>query len=200
MKINLVQQRRKENSLVKNEPVNSLEKFSFLTEFSSYSNNTTTKMLGLGLQLTCKITTKGKVRMCNSNFYKALGYIHKEVIKQSFTNTFHPEMPKVILEVVQGELQKGTDSLAIIKQIDKEGNTIWVNSHFSPDTSNRFAIACSVKSNPTSLKAISKIEKIYRTIFLLENHSGYAIAKKYFDGLIEVEYGNYEGFIIDVFQ
>jgi len=199
MKLNLTDQ-SKERVFVEKKSVNPYGIFSFLTEYKSYINNNVTKTLPLGLQLTSKITTKGKVRMCNSEFYKSLGYIHKEVIRQDFSKIIHPEMPKVIMEVVQNDLKNGEDSLAIVKQIDKEGNTIWVNSLFSPNDSTNLTIACFVKSNPTSLNAISKIEKIYRTIFLLENYSGYDIAKKYFEGLIELEYGNYEGFIIDAFQ
>ncbi len=174
--------------------------FSFLTNFNSALINSPNAVLNPSLQLISRITTKGKIKFCNADFCTATKTKANKIQNTPISQVFHPEMPKVILDVIKESLENNTDALAIIKHIDSEGKTIWLNSHFTPNTSNKLNIACYIKSNPSSKSAINKVEKIYNTIFLLENHVSYAIAKKYFEGLLEMEYGNYEGFIISTFQ
>jgi len=175
--------------------------FSFLTNFNSALINSPTITINPSLQLISRITTKGKIKFCNADFCTATKANTSEIQNTQISNTFHPEMPKVILDVIKKNLDLNIDALAVIKHIDSTGNTIWLNSHFSPNvSSNKLNIACYIKSNPSSKSAINKVEKIYNTIFLLENHVSYDIAKKYFEGLLEMEYGNYEGFIISLFQ
>lgn len=185
---------------LKKEDDNKYDLFTFLTNFKGFSLRSKTIFLDPSLQLTGKLTTKGKFKVCNTNFYKAINCSHSDVKEQSINTIFHPEMPKVILDVVKSELQKGNKALAIIKEIDNDGHTVWVNSQFTRNTSGKLNIACQYKGVPTSKKTIEKINRIYKTLFLLENHSGYEIAKKYFNGMLEMEYGNYEGFLIDAFQ
>ncbi|HIE45578.1 MAG TPA: hypothetical protein EYG80_00145 [Flavobacteriaceae bacterium] len=193
--------KKAENQIVtKNKVLKSLELFSFLTDYESALLNSKTTYLSPSLQLNSRITTKGKIKFCNTDFCKAINVNSKEIQNKKITSTFHPEMPKVILNYVKENLLENKDALAIVKHIDSNGETIWLNSHFSPNTSNKLNIACSIKSNASSKISVEKIEKIYNTIFLLENHVSYDIANKYFEGLLEMEYGNYEGFLIDAFQ
>ncbi len=174
--------------------------FSFLTDFNSKSINSKTKNLNNSFELVSRITTKGKIKFCNTDFCKATNETSKKLQNKKITSIFHPEMPKTILNKVKNELTQNTFSLAVIKGIDKDGNSIWLNTHFSANTSNKLNIACNLKAKPSSKETINKIEAIYNTIFLLENHVSQDIATKYFDGLLEMEYGNYEGFLINAFQ
>ena len=178
------------------------EIFSFLTDYNINDIDLTksTKSLDNSLQLVSRITTNGKIKFCNTDFCKATNYSSKELQNKKLTSIFHPEMPKTILDVIKNSLNKNNETYAVIKQIDSEGNTIWLNSHFIPNTTSKLNIACQIKSQPSSQKAIEKIEKIYNTVYLLENHVNHEIAKKYFEGLLEMEYADYEGFIIDAFQ
>jgi len=174
--------------------------FSFLTDYKSTIINSSTSILQPSLQLKSRISTKGKIKFCNSDFCHATKTNSNTILDKHITSVFHPEMPKVILNIVKEKLENKEEALAIIKQIDSSGKTIWLNSQFSPNSTNKLNIACHLKSNPSSKSTINKIDKIYNTIFLLENHVSYSIAKKYFEGLLEMEYGNYEGFIINAFQ
>ena len=187
----------KQNQISKEQNSNT---FSFLTDFNASLINSKTNFLDFSLQLKSRITTKGKIKFCNTDFCDATKTNPKQIQNTKLTNLFHPEMPKVILEYVSNNLETGVDAFAIIKHIDNNGKTIWLNSHFSPNQSNNFNIAFTINANPTSQETIKKIEHIYNTIFLLENHVSYEIAKKYFEGLLEMEYGNYEGFMINAFQ
>ncbi|HIP37209.1 MAG TPA: PAS domain S-box protein, partial [Crocinitomix sp.] len=166
-----------ENKIVtKSKVLKSVELFSFLTDYKSTLLNSKTTYLNPSLQLTSRITTKGKIKFCNTDFCKVVNLNSKEVQNKKITSTFHPEMPKVILNYVKASLLKNEDALAIVKHIDSNGEMFWLNSHFSPNTSNKLNIACSIKSNASSKISVEKIEKIYNTIFLLENHVSYDIA------------------------
>ena len=186
--------------IVKKKSVAKDSRFSFLTDFTSTTTHSKTLILTPNLQLVSRITTKGKIKFCNTDFVKVIKTSSKIIQNKKITNYFHPEMPKVILNIIKNRLDNNKHALGIIKQKDIDGNIIWLNSLFSTNTSNNLNIACQIKSNPSSEETINKIEKIYNTIHLLENHVSYDIAQKYFDGLLEMEYGNYEGFLINAFQ
>ena len=196
----LTSQKTAVNIVTKKQVNESKELFSFLTDFESKANTKKTVHLDSSLQLKSRITTKGKIKFCNSDFCTATNYSSKNIQNKAITSVFHPEMPKVIMNVIKNNLENKTNALAVIKQIDSDGNTIWVNTLFNPNTTSKLNIACHIKSNPSSKKTIKKIDKIYNTLFLLEHHVSHEIAEKYFEGLLEMEYGNYEGLLIDLFQ
>lgn len=194
-----------QNQVSKNHVLNKKQpsfqgKYAFLTNFKSARIDSKRNNLDFSLHLKGRITTKGKIKFCNADFCTVTKIKAKEIQNKELTATFHPEMPKVILDIVKNKLEKNQDALVILKQIDSTGKTIWLNTHLRPDNSAKLNIACHLSANATSDKTIQIIEKIYDTVFLLENHVSYDIAKKYFDGLLEMEYGNYDGFIINAVQ
>ncbi len=188
-------------NVTKNKKVIDNEIFSFLTNYKSFTTNSPTRLLHPSLQLISRITTKGKIKFCNTDFCIATKKSANELKNSELNSIFHSEMPKTILEIVKAQLKKDNEGIAILKSKDIEGNTIWLNALFIPNTSSKnYTVTFTTKLNPCSKKTINKIEKIYNTIYLLETHVNKNIAKKYFDGLLEMEYGDYDGFIINAFQ
>ena len=190
----------KNKKVLKRESEKPLDLFSFLTNYKPATLNNKTATLPTHLLLNSRITSKGNIKFCNTDFCTAHQTQSAEIQNKPLASIFHPEMPKTILNYIKTNLQSNTESIAILKQIDNNGKTIWLNSLISPNTTNKLNIACQIKATPSSQKTIEKIQKIYNTIFLLENHDSPDIANKYFEGLLEMEYGNYEGLMIELFQ
>lgn len=174
--------------------------FSFLTDYNAAIVNSSLKILDPSLQLVCRVSTKGKIKFSNKHFSEATSFSSKELVNAKISSIFHYEMPKVVLEKIMSNLENNIESVAVLKCIDKKGETIWLNACFTPNDSRKLNMACSMKLNPSSKATIKKINHIYETIFLLENHVNNDVAEKYFKGLLEMEYGNYEGFMINAFQ
>lgn len=194
-------QNTKTKLLVKNKELTQHTPFSFLTDYKqTLINNDTVVCLQSNLVLSSRITTKGKIKFCNTDFCSAVQSTSKKIQNEYISSFYHPEMPKVIFEHIKESLEKNNNAIGIIKQIDKNGNTNWLNTYFLSNLSGKLNIACNIKATPSSTKTIERIAKIYNTVFLLENNVSYDIAKKYFEGLLEMEYGNYEGFIISIFE
>jgi transcriptional regulator with PAS, ATPase and Fis domain len=193
-----------ENNLLKSNLINPEEyyAFSFLKDYDTKSTKTETvnKTLDLNSEIVSRVTTKGKVKFCNTDYIKATAYNQKEILQKTCANIMHPQMPKTIFVHVINELKKGNEVIAIMKHLDKKGETYWLNTNFDPNSSKKINIAFTSKSRPTSKNTIKKVEKIYNTLSRIESTVGELAAKKYFDGLLEMEYGNYNGFIIGCFE
>ena len=193
--LQLVSIREKKGQLNRKE----YQPFSFLTDYQSKEVNSKENFLTPGLELKNRITTKGKIKFCTNDFITSCKYSKKELTNQSVSKITHPEMPKTVFKSVINELAKGNETIAIVRHIDKLGNSFWMNTHYIPNKGDNLNIAFSTKSIPTSRKTYDKVNKIYNTLFLLEKHADKDLADKYFNGLIEMEYGNYDGFTLDAF-
>jgi len=172
--------------------------FSFLIDYNSKELHSPEFIVTPKTQIVNRITTNGKIKFCNEDFSKTTGFNKKDIL--NINQIVHPTMPKTIFNHVIKKLDKNEEVIALVKHIDKKGNQFWLNTLFSPNNSSNLTIAYSTKATATTKKTIDKISKIYNTVFLLEKHVNPNLAKKYFDGLIEMEYGTYEGFIIDAFE
>ncbi len=173
--------------------------YAFLTNYKTTPVNSQNKKISLNLQLVSRVSTKGKIKFCNADYTSATTYSQNELLNKPFIKTIHPEMPKTIMNHIIERLEKGQDAIAIVKHLDKNNNTYWLNMLYKPNMGNNHTIAFSVKAIPSSKNAIQKINKIYKTILSLEN-SNRDFAQKYFTGLLEMEYGNYDGLMIYAFQ
>jgi hypothetical protein len=198
----LVQSRKSKNTSEYNE-------FSFLTDYNTQPVESNEILIHPRLQLVSRVTTKGKIKFCNTDYVTVTGRSEKEVLKNKVTITTHPQMPKTIFNYVISELSKGNEIIAVVNHLDKYGNSYWLNTHFKPNYTSKLSLAYTTKSKPSSRETIQKIKKIYNTLyrienrksnFLVENEANKEIANKYFNGLIEMEYGNYEGFVIHAFE
>lgn len=199
----------KQNLSKPTKKVTEYSEFSFLTDYRTGTIESKEILIHPRLQIASRVTTKGKIKFCNSDYIMVTGRNEKEILRNKVSITIHPQMPKTIFNYVISELKKGEEVIAVINHLDKYGNSYWLSTEFIPNNSNNFSLAFSTKSKPTSKNAIEKVRKIYNALyrienrnseFLVEDQSNKKIADKYFDGLIEMEYGNYEGFIIDTFQ
>ncbi len=175
--------------------------FSFLLDYKSCTINAKEKQINLNLQMVSRVTTNGKIKFCNSDYIAATKYNGKELVNTKPSITTHPEMPKTIFKHVIKELNNGKDVIAITRHLDKNGQSFWLNTHFKPNNNeNNLKIAYATKAVPTSKNALQKIKKIYNALFLIEKNVSEDYAQKYFNGMLEMEYANYEGLLLEVFR
>ncbi|MEE9349071.1 MAG: hypothetical protein V3U80_03425 [Flavobacteriaceae bacterium] len=197
MKTDFLVAKNETSTVKKKGSINKLNgEFSFLTDYKSKELLSSEVIIHPAIQTLSRVSTNGKIKFCNSEFIKTSGLTKKN----AYNKSIHPMMPKTIFNYVVKNLELKKEVIAIVKQIDKSGNLFWMNVHFIPNKTDNYSLAFTTKSNPTSQKVIKQISKIYNTVFLLEKHVDKTIALNYFEGLLEMEYGNYEGFLINFFE
>ncbi len=188
------------NNTIESTKKKAYDKFSFLKDYNSYKNTSKEIFLSPNLEIVTRVNTNGNVKFCNAAHTLTTGYNENEILHNKTSITMHPEMPKVIFNYIITALNKRNEAIAIIRHLDKDGNSYWLNTHFTPNKGKKLSLAYSSKAYPSSKKTIKKFRKIYSTLFLLENHVNENTALKYFEGLLEMEYGNYNGFTMSAFE
>lgn len=179
--------------------INEYDSYSFLTDYNSALINSSEKQINPSLQLTSRVTTKGKIKFCNTDYISVTNYHGKELVNKRASIITHPEMPKTIYNYVIQELKNGNDVIAPIRHLDKNGESFWLNTQFNPNKGSNLKLAYSTKAVPTSNIALNKVKKIYNILFLIEKNVNLNQAQKYFEGMLEMEYANYEGLLLDIF-
>jgi len=180
--------------------INEYDDYSFLTDYDSALINSLEKQINPSLQVVSRVTTKGKLKFCNTDYISVTNYKGKELVNKRTSIITHPEMPKTIYNYIIQELKKDNDVAAPIRHLDKNGKSFWLNTQFNPNKGSNLKLAYSTKAVPTSETAVNKIKEIYNTLFLIEKNVNQDQAQKYFEGMLEMEYANYDGFLLEIFE
>jgi len=143
----------------------------------------------------CRISTKNKVLFCNEDFIKNLGCSKNEILNQKVDLITHPEMPKIIQMLIQNNLENNLPILSIVKHLTKDLRYYWTLSEYAPNTNeNNLKTAYTIISKPIPHQTKKKIEKLYNTLYKIEQNIDVVTASKYLIGFLEqykMSYSNY---------
>ena len=144
----------------------------------------------------CRISTKGKILFCNSDFIKNSEYSQKEISNQNIQSIVHPEMPKIIQMVIQNNLKKNLPIISIDKNLSKDLRYFWTLSEYIPNTNeNDLKTAYTIISKPITRNAKKKIAKLYDILFKIEKNHNVVTASKYLIGFLEQKEMSYSEYI-----
>ncbi len=144
----------------------------------------------------CRISTKGKILFCNSDFIENSGYSQKEITNQNIDVISHPEMPKIIQMVIHNNLENNLPILSIVKHLSKDSRYYWTLSEYAPNTNeNNLKTAYTIISKPITHQTKQKIAKLYDVLIKIEKNHDVVMASKYLIGFLEQKGMSYSEYI-----
>ena len=146
-----------------------------------------------------KTDTKGKLTYGNELFLKLAGYEEKNIIGAPHNIVRHPDMPKVIFEMLWSYIQDGKEIYAYVVNKSKDGDYYWVLANVTPsyDAKNKIIGYYSVRRKPAK-EAMAVIKPLYKQLLSAEKSGGIAASKKILNKLIEENGGRYDKFIVSI--
>lgn len=146
-----------------------------------------------------KTDTKGRITYGNELFLKLAGYDEKDILGAPHNIVRHPEMPKVIFEMLWKHIQAGKEIYAYVVNKSKNGDYYWVIANVTPsyDINRKIIGYYSVRRKPTE-KAMGIIKPLYKKLLAAEKTGGIAASAKILNELIEENGGSYDKFILSI--
>lgn len=134
----------------------------------------------------CKFTSDGVLEYVNDYFTEVTGYEVHEIVGSSIDKLRHPELPQTVFNYIMEHLSQGINVNILMKDKIKDGRYYWYLTDFQfkkYDDQDKIAFISNRKFAPR--EAIPFYDELYHKLLKIEQHSGLAIAKAYFDGFLE---------------
>lgn len=143
-----------------------------------------------------KTDEKGKLIYGNKTFIKISGYAESELLGQPHSILRHPDMPKVIFQLLWSRLKAKEEIFAYVKNLCKDGSYYWVlaNVTVTLDKNAKVTDLHSVRRKP-STKAMQVIPSLYKELLAQERNGGITASEKYLNKLLEDKGESYDDFI-----
>lgn len=144
-----------------------------------------------------KISPNMLIDYANHHFCEISGFEEYELIGESIEKLRHPDMPKVILEVLYERLEKKEPMRLINKTLAKDGRYFWLMVDFETkvDKSGE-VIAHYGISKIAPQYAVHKINALYKILSKIEEKTGGSEAsKRYLIGFLEERNHTYNKYI-----
>jgi PAS domain S-box-containing protein len=149
------------------------------------------------LMLMIKINNEGTIEYVNHSFSEISGYEEYEIIGESFDLLHHPDMPKVIYQMLMEKLANKEHIRMVNKLLAKDGRYFWVFSEFETKIDaegNPVAHYCHSFAAPSY--AVHKIESLYKILNNIETKTKtIETSKRYLIGFLEERNLTYDQFI-----
>jgi PAS domain S-box-containing protein len=143
---------------------------------------------------------KGKILSCNSYFTEISGYQESELVGSPHNIIRHPDMPKVIFQLMWERLKANKDILAIVKNKTKHGDYYWVTTLFEtkyhPLTKEPEAYLAIRKAAPE--KAVKEIEQLYKILLEIEKQDGIKASESYLINFLREKNMDYDAYAQDL--
>lgn len=147
-----------------------------------------------------KTDTKGIIEYGNDYFVEIAGYTEEELIGKNHNIIRHPDMPKIVFELLWRRIENRQNITAVVKNMAKDGRYYWVVTDFeikvdkvTNDITGYFAYRTAAPK-----KAIEAMEPLYKKLVSIEKTSGMDGSGKYLNALLEAEGKTYDQFINEV--
>ncbi len=178
--------------VIENQTLSKEKKTEFLSTFE--------KLVPINVKAICRVSTKGSIKFCNTEFIKNSEFFEKDLVNTSINVIEHPEMPEIISLVIQNNLEQGRGIVAIVKNKTKFGKFFWTVSKYTPNTTGNFKIAYQIESTGISEFAKTEITKLYTTLYRIEQKIDVVTASKYLIGFLEEKGMSYSTYIKQLIQ
>ena len=149
-----------------------------------------------------KTDNKGIIVYASDYFIEISGYSLTELMGKPHNIIRHPDMPKVVFEMLWQSIKAKQNMHAVVKNLSKDGSYYWVMTDFkvdvNPETGNIIAIQASRKAVPKHI--LPEIEKLYKDLLAIEKEVGMAASVKYLVGFLEENNMTYNDWVLNLFN
>lgn len=147
--------------------------------------------------LSCKINADGIIEYVNHSFSEVSGYEEFEIIGESMDILHHPDVPKVIYDILKERLSKNESVKLINKQLAKDGRYYWLLSEYETKLNEAGKLVAHYSHSVTAPPfAVHKISSLYKILTKIESKSNNTdVSKRYLIGFLEERNLNYNQFI-----
>lgn len=149
------------------------------------------------LVLMVKVNKEGIIEYINHSFSEISGYEEFEIIGESMDLLRHPDMPKVIYNMLLERFESKEPIRLINKALAKDGRYFWLISDFETKVENEGnAVAHYSHSFAAPSYAVHKVDSLYKILSNIEMKSGNVeTSKRYLIGFLEERNMTYNQFI-----
>ena len=144
-----------------------------------------------------KTDKKGIILYANDYFVEICGYSVGELMGQPHNIIRHPDMPKVVFELLWRRILDKKNIHAVVKNLAKDGRYYWVVTDFTvdanPETGNIVGLYAHRKAAPRHI--IEQVEKVYKNLLEIEKASGFAASLRFFVGFLEEKGMDYDQWV-----
>ena len=146
-----------------------------------------------------KTDAKGKLIYGNKTFIKISGYEEHELLGKPHSILRHPDMPKVIFELLWSRLKAKEEIFAYVKNLCKDGSFYWVlaNVTVTLDKNANVTDLHSVRRKPSS-KSMQVIPALYKELLAQEKSGGINASQNYLNKLLKDKGESYDDFIFNL--
>jgi len=148
-----------------------------------------------------KTDSKGIIEYANDYFIEISGYKEWELMGKPHNILRHPDMPKVVFKVLWDKLKQGEPTIAVVKNLAKDGRYYWVVADFISkldSDGNVISHYARRKAVPDQVK--EEIGSVYNTLLNIEKNNGMEASEVYLQGFLEDRGLTYEGLIYEAFD
>lgn len=132
----------------------------------------------------------------NDDFAKISGYRKDELIGQNHNIVRHPDMPKIIFDIMWDKLKDNKRFVGIIKNRTKDDNYYWLVSEVSTlskkDDGSKVYYSCK-KAAPK--RAVFHINSLYKKLLEQEKSGGMDASKAFLKDFLEFRNVTYDEYI-----
>jgi len=149
-----------------------------------------------------KTDSKGIIVYASDYFMEISGYSLTELMGKPHNVIRHPDMPKVVFELLWRSIKNKQNMHAVVKNLSKDGSFYWVITDFqvdvNPATENIISIQARRKAVPKAI--LSQIEKLYKNLLEIEKNVSPEASLKYFIGYLDENKMNYNEWILSLIE
>ena len=146
-----------------------------------------------------KTDSKGEILYGNKTFINISGYQEHELLGQPHNILRHPDMPKIVFQLLWDRLKTGEEIFAYVKNMSKDGSFYWVHANVTvtKDARGNVVDLHSVRRKPSS-KAMQTIPGLYAQLLEEEKSSGIDASMKMLTNILEEAGVSYDDFVFDL--
>jgi PAS domain S-box-containing protein len=149
-----------------------------------------------------KTNNKGIILYANSYFIEISGYSVGELMSKPHNIIRHPDMPKVVFELLWQSIKAKQNMHAVVKNLSKDGSFYWVMTDFkvdvNPETENIVAIQASRKAVPRDI--LPEVQSLYKNLLEIEKEVGLTASIKYLGGFLDENNMSYNEWVLNLLE
>lgn len=152
------------------------------------------------VSLLMKINKDGIIEYINHSFSETSGYEEYEIIGESMDILRHPDVPRVIYDLLKERFSKKEPIRILNKILAKDGRYFWLICDFETKTnSNGDTLAHYAHCYAAPQFAIHKMDSLYKILLNIELKSASSeVSKKYLLGFLEERNLDYDQFVAEL--
>lgn len=146
-----------------------------------------------------KTDARGKILYGNKTFIKISGYEEEELLGKPHSILRHPDMPKVVFQLLWERLKAKKEIFAYVKNLSKDGSFYWViaNVTVTLDKDGKVIDLHSVRRKP-SIKSMQVIPGLYKQLLEQEKSAGVQASEKLLNKTLQDMGVSYDDFIFNL--